>query len=70
MVSSQVLPRLGYPFGWQVSPFAAEVDEACYRWGERMGIYHLGDPQEYRRTQVNERIVDAAHRDRSDRAKQ
>jgi hypothetical protein len=24
------LPALSYPFAWQVSPFAAEVDEACY----------------------------------------
>ena len=52
MASFQVLPRLSYPFGWQVSPFAAEVDEACFLWGERMGIYCFGDPQEYRRTRV------------------
>jgi hypothetical protein len=52
MASSQLLPRLSYPFGSQVSPFAAEVDEACYLWGKRTGIYCLGDPQEYRHTGV------------------
>jgi Terpene synthase family 2, C-terminal metal binding len=46
------LPPLSYPFAWQVSPFAAEVDEACYRWGEHMGLYRLGDAREYRETQV------------------
>jgi hypothetical protein len=44
---------LSYPFAWQVSPFAAEVDEACYLSGERMGIFCLGDPREYRDTQVD-----------------
>jgi hypothetical protein len=46
------LPALGYPFASQVSPFASEVDEACYLWGESMGIFCLGDAREYRRTQV------------------
>src|SRR5438445_458434 len=46
------LPTLSYPFASQVSPFATEVDQACYRWGERMGIFFLGNPEEYRDTQV------------------
>jgi terpene synthase-like protein len=47
-----VHPTLNYPFTTRVSPFAADADEQCYRWGERMGIYHLGDPDRYRRTRV------------------
>jgi hypothetical protein len=46
------LPLLSYPFPYRVSRFAVEVDETSFRWGERMGIFHLGDPQEYRRTHV------------------
>jgi hypothetical protein len=29
-----------------------EVDEQCFRWGERFGIYVLGDPEDYRRTEA------------------
>lgn len=46
------LPNLQYPFPSDVSRFAADVDEECYRWGEKMGIYHLGDPADYRSIQV------------------
>jgi hypothetical protein len=52
MAPSLVLPALEYPFDWAVNPFAAQVDEACFLWGERMGIYHLGDPRDYRGTRV------------------
>lgn len=46
------LPTLSYPFTHRVSRFAVELDEACFRWGDRMGIFHLGDPREYRATHV------------------
>jgi hypothetical protein len=46
------IPELIYPFAAQVSPFAADVDEECYRWGERQGIYYLGNARDYRRTRV------------------
>ncbi|MGC0419479.1 terpene synthase family protein [Embleya sp. AB8] len=51
-MSGLELPLLEYPFGWQVSPLADEVDEGSYRWGLERGIYCLGDPGEYRGTRV------------------
>ncbi len=46
------LPDLSYPFATPASPYAADVDGECFDWGGRMGIFHLGDPEEYRRTRV------------------